>query len=161
MPKVQGRLLVMAIGLYKNNIKVKSILIFSYFFLICLPPGFLPVLGPTVLWFCLQHLVRPCYVALRLALICACYPELIIIVHRDRVTRLEYWETPWCKHIPCLIYWTWRNHQYGLRLETQFSRDLEMARFEPGAGSQSATLPQSYRASVVCQNVCTVGIWAR
>ena len=32
-----------------------------------------------------------------------------------------------------------RNHQYGLRLETQFSWDLEMARFEPrAAGSQSA-----------------------
>ena len=35
---------------------------------------------------------------------------------------------------------TLRNHQYGLRLETQLSRDLETARFEPGAtGSQSAT----------------------
>ena len=31
----------------------------------------------------------------------------------------------------------------------QFSRDLETARFEPGAArSQSAALPQSYRASV-------------
>ena len=43
----------------------------------------------------------------------------------------------------------WRNHQYGFCLETQFSRDLETARFEPGAaGLQSAALPQSYRASV-------------
>ena len=40
------------------------------------------------------------------------------------------------------------NHQYGLRFETQFSRDLETARFEHGAaGWQSAALPQSYHAS--------------
>ena len=43
-----------------------------------------------------------------------------------------------------------RNHQNGLHLETQFSRDLETARFELGAaGSQSTALPQSYRALVL------------
>ena len=43
-----------------------------------------------------------------------------------------------------------RNHQYGISLETQFSRDLETARFEPGAaGSQSTAEPQSYQASVI------------
>ena len=43
-----------------------------------------------------------------------------------------------------------RNHQYGLRLEARFSRDLEPVGFEPGAaGYQSTTLPQSYRASVL------------
>ena len=42
------------------------------FFGICLPPGFLPVLGMTEQWCCLWHLVQPCYVALGRALICAC-----------------------------------------------------------------------------------------
>ena len=46
----------------------------------------------------------------------------------------------------------WLNHQYRLRLETQFSWDLETARSEPGAaGLQAAPLPQSYHASVILQ----------
>ena len=43
---------------------------FSAFF--CLPPGFLPVVGPTEQWCCLRHLAWPCYVALGQALICGC-----------------------------------------------------------------------------------------
>ena len=38
----------------------------------CLPPGFLPVVGPTERWWSLLHLVQPCYVALGQALICGC-----------------------------------------------------------------------------------------
>ena len=44
------------------------------FFLLCLPPGFLPVVGPTE-WWCLRHLSPPCYVALGQALICGYYQE--------------------------------------------------------------------------------------
>ena len=51
-----------------------DLFLFSYLF--CLPPGFLPVVGPTERW-CLQHLVEPCYVALGRALIWGCYPETL------------------------------------------------------------------------------------
>ena len=35
-------------------------------------------------------------------------------------------------HTPCLIYWTRRNHQYGLRLENWSQKEPETAGFEPG-----------------------------
>ena len=58
-------------------------------------------------------------------------------LHHNSRAGSDMWLLPRC------------NHQYRLRLETQFSRDLEKARFKPGAsGSQSAAVPQSYHASV-------------
>ena len=43
-----------------------------------------------------------------------------------------------------------RENQYRIHLEIQFSWDLKMARFEPGASrSQSGPLPQSYLAAVM------------
>ena len=49
-----------------------------FLFFFCLPPGFLPVVGP---WCCLRHLPRPCYVALGQALICGWTQNLITFVH--------------------------------------------------------------------------------
>ena len=43
-----------------------------FIFLVCLPAGFLPVLGLTERWCCLRHFARPCYVALGQDLICGC-----------------------------------------------------------------------------------------
>ena len=53
----------------------------------CLPPGFLPVVGPTEWWCCLRHLARPCCVALGQALICCWTQNLITFVytHETRV----------------------------------------------------------------------------
>ena len=63
---------------------------YIYFFSFCLPPGILPVVGPTERWCCLQHLARPYYVALGQALICGWTQNLITlcIVHRDGVTTM-------------------------------------------------------------------------
>ena len=59
----------------------------------------------------------------------------------------------------------WRNHQYGLRLEPQFSRDLVTARFEPeAAGSQSATLTRIVYIFFELSNLpmsSSVAFWAQ
>ena len=91
------------------------ILYLNFFF--CLPLGFLPcgwtrLSGDGSLW----HLAQPYCEALGRALICMSPPCQFY-----NIGFIQFW-----------------SRQYGSYLKTQFSRDLETARFEPGAaGSQS------------------------
>ena len=55
------------------------------FFLICLPPGFLPVLGSTEGWYYLQHLAR-LWSSREGSDMWLLYADLITIAHRDGVT---------------------------------------------------------------------------
>ena len=104
----------------------KAFFIFYFYFLICLPPEFLRVSGPTEGW---------CASTLGAALQCSSWAGS----DSGYVSR-------W---VEGFIITCW-SRQYGFNLETLFSRDLETARFEPGAaGSQYAALPQSYHASVI------------
>ena len=112
---------------------IKKVQTFKQVFFICLSPEFLPVSRPTERW----HASR-----LGAALLCSSWAGSVPVMCPDEFKGFII--TCWSR-------------QYGSNLETQFSRDLETARFEPGAaGSQPAALPQSYRASGI-QTSCKIG----
>ena len=74
------------------------------FFIIRLPPEFLPVVGPLTRW---------CASTLGPVLLCSSWRAL----DSGLISRLGWGLFQLGMFGSCLIYWTWRNHQYGLHLE--------------------------------------------